>query len=241
MPGGGKVEPAADGRLWVGLTTERDGGAWTERWPSYVGLLDPPHLTAQLSQGLPRPKSSPHARRRPMSNSALFTSTLHKHSSQALFTSPPFGQVSKRKVNWGAYKIRQHQDKIGIFISLVSTKVTTPQSHGCTVETPPTCSDGTPGCSDGTPGCSDGTPGCSDGTPGCSDGTPGCSDGTPGCSDGTPGCSDGAPGCSDGTPGCSDGTPGCSDGTPGCMRLGGAMQHTRTACQGGKGGGGRAT
>jgi len=32
-------------------------------------------------------------------------------------------QVSKRRINWASYKIRQHQDKIGIFISLVSTKV----------------------------------------------------------------------------------------------------------------------
>ena len=32
-------------------------------------------------------------------------------------------QVSKRRINWASYKIRQHQDKIGIFISLVSTKI----------------------------------------------------------------------------------------------------------------------
>lgn len=32
-------------------------------------------------------------------------------------------QVSKRKINWISYKIRQNQDKIGIFVSLVSTKV----------------------------------------------------------------------------------------------------------------------
>ena len=32
-------------------------------------------------------------------------------------------QVSKRRINWGAYKIRQNQDKIGVFISVVSTKV----------------------------------------------------------------------------------------------------------------------
>lgn len=32
-------------------------------------------------------------------------------------------QVSKRRINWGAYKIRQNQDKVGVFVSLVSTKV----------------------------------------------------------------------------------------------------------------------
>ena len=32
-------------------------------------------------------------------------------------------QVSKRKINWGSYKIRQNQDKVGVFVSLVSTKV----------------------------------------------------------------------------------------------------------------------
>ena len=32
-------------------------------------------------------------------------------------------QVSKRRINWASYKIRQHQDKIGVFVSLVSTKV----------------------------------------------------------------------------------------------------------------------
>ena len=32
-------------------------------------------------------------------------------------------QVSKRRINWSSYKIRMNQDKIGIFISIVSTKV----------------------------------------------------------------------------------------------------------------------
>ena len=32
-------------------------------------------------------------------------------------------QVSKRRINWGAYKIRHNVDKIGVFVSLVSTKV----------------------------------------------------------------------------------------------------------------------
>jgi DNA topoisomerase-6 subunit B len=32
-------------------------------------------------------------------------------------------QVSKKKINWAAYKIRQNQDKVGVFVSLVSTKV----------------------------------------------------------------------------------------------------------------------
>jgi len=31
--------------------------------------------------------------------------------------------VSKKRINWGNYKIRQNQDKIGVFVSLVSTKV----------------------------------------------------------------------------------------------------------------------
>jgi DNA topoisomerase VI, subunit B len=33
------------------------------------------------------------------------------------------GQVSKKRINWGAYKIRQNQDKVGIFVSIVATKV----------------------------------------------------------------------------------------------------------------------
>jgi DNA topoisomerase-6 subunit B len=32
-------------------------------------------------------------------------------------------QVSKKRINWSAYKIRQNQDKVGVFVSLVSTKV----------------------------------------------------------------------------------------------------------------------
>ena len=32
-------------------------------------------------------------------------------------------QVSKKRINWNAYKIRQNQDKVGVFVSLVSTKV----------------------------------------------------------------------------------------------------------------------
>jgi DNA topoisomerase VI subunit B len=32
-------------------------------------------------------------------------------------------QVSKRRINWTSYKIRHNQDKLGIFVSLVSTKV----------------------------------------------------------------------------------------------------------------------
>ena len=32
-------------------------------------------------------------------------------------------QVSKRRINWASYKIRQNQDKVGVFVSLVSTKV----------------------------------------------------------------------------------------------------------------------
>ena len=32
-------------------------------------------------------------------------------------------QVSKRRINWTTYKIRQNQDKVGVFVSLVSTKV----------------------------------------------------------------------------------------------------------------------
>ena len=36
---------------------------------------------------------------------------------------PLLTQVSKRRINWSSYKIRQHQDKIGVFVSLVATKV----------------------------------------------------------------------------------------------------------------------
>ena len=32
-------------------------------------------------------------------------------------------QVSKRRINWAAYKMRHNLDKIGVFVSLVSTKV----------------------------------------------------------------------------------------------------------------------
>ena len=32
-------------------------------------------------------------------------------------------QVSKRRINWASYKMRHNLDKIGIFVSLVSTKV----------------------------------------------------------------------------------------------------------------------
>ena len=32
-------------------------------------------------------------------------------------------QVSRRRINWASYKIRQNVDKVGIFVSLVSTKV----------------------------------------------------------------------------------------------------------------------
>ena len=32
-------------------------------------------------------------------------------------------QVSKRRIHWASYKIRQNQDKVGVFVSLVSTKV----------------------------------------------------------------------------------------------------------------------
>ena len=32
-------------------------------------------------------------------------------------------QVCKRRINWASYKIRHTQDKIGVFVSLVSTKV----------------------------------------------------------------------------------------------------------------------
>jgi DNA topoisomerase-6 subunit B len=35
-------------------------------------------------------------------------------------------QVSKRRINWGAYKMRHNLDKIGVFVSLVSTKVPYP-------------------------------------------------------------------------------------------------------------------
>lgn len=31
--------------------------------------------------------------------------------------------MSKRRINWSSYKIRQNQDKVGVFVSLVSTKV----------------------------------------------------------------------------------------------------------------------
>jgi DNA topoisomerase VI B subunit len=32
-------------------------------------------------------------------------------------------QVANKKVKWGAYKIKQQQDKIGVFVSIVSTKI----------------------------------------------------------------------------------------------------------------------
>ncbi len=32
-------------------------------------------------------------------------------------------QVSKRRINWGSYKIDKNKSKVGVFVSLVSTKV----------------------------------------------------------------------------------------------------------------------
>ena len=32
-------------------------------------------------------------------------------------------QVSKKRINWGSYKIDKNKNKVGVFVSLVSTKV----------------------------------------------------------------------------------------------------------------------